>query len=93
MISRTFRRIFRKKALYLFYCIHKKHADMAQQTSYYPCENCKFRAHYDKDPKSFLGRFWRWHIGFCPGWKNYFTHQDEQTKAALREKYKFKKYQ
>lgn len=33
---------------------------MAQQTSY-PCENCKFRAHYDKDPKSFLGRFWRWH--------------------------------
>lgn len=70
----------------------KNHADMAQQTSY-PCENCKFRAHYDKDPKSLLGRFWRWHIGFCPGWKNYFTHQDEPTKAALREKYNFKKYQ
>ena len=58
---------------------------MAQQT--YPCENCRFRAQYDKNPKSFLGRFWRWHIGFCPGWKAYFTHQDEQTKAALREKY------
>ena len=59
----------------------------------YPCENCKFRAHYDKDPKSFLGRFWRWHINFCPGWKAYFTHQDEATKAALREKYEFQKYQ
>ena len=31
------------------------------------CENCKFRAHYDKKPKSALGRFWRWHINFCPG--------------------------
>ena len=37
---------------------------MAEQK--YPCENCKFRAHYDKD---------------------------EETKAALREKYSFKKYQ
>ena len=59
----------------------------------YPCENCKFRAHYDKDPKSVLGRFWRWHINFCPGFKAYFTHQDEDTKAALREKYDFRKYQ
>jgi hypothetical protein len=39
-----------------------------------------------------MGRFWRWHIGFCPGWKAYFTNQDEQTKAALREKYGFDKY-
>ena len=59
----------------------------------YPCENCKFRASYDKNPKSFKGRFWRWHINFCPGWKAFFTHQDEETKAALREKYNFLKYQ
>ena len=64
---------------------------MAQQTSY-PCETCRFRAQYDRDPKSLLGRFWRWHINFCPGWKSYFTHQDEQTRAALREKYIFEKY-
>lgn len=37
---------------------------MAQQTTSYPCENCKFRAKYDENPK-----------------------------AALREKYNFKKYQ
>ncbi len=37
------------------------------------CKNCKFRAHYDKKPNSLLGRFWRWHINFCPGWKAYFT--------------------
>ncbi len=64
---------------------------MAEQK--YPCENCKLRAHYDKNPKSAIGRFWRWHINFCPDFKGYFTHQDEETKAALREKYNFKKYQ
>ena len=26
----------------------------------YPCENCKLRAAYDKNPKSLIGRFWRW---------------------------------
>lgn len=62
------------------------------QTQKFPCENSKFRAHYDKNPQSLLGRFWRWHINFCPGWKGYFTNQDEATKAALREKYDFKKY-
>ena len=58
----------------------------------YPCENCKLRAKYDQAPKAFAGRLWRWHIGFCPGWKNYFTHQDEDVKAVLREKYDFRKY-
>ena len=26
----------------------------------YPCENCKLRAAYDKNPKSLVGRFWCW---------------------------------
>ena len=57
------------------------------------CKNCKIRAQYDKDPKSLLGRFWRWHINFCPGWKAYFTSQSEEKKAELRAKYQFTKYQ
>ena len=44
------------------------------------CENCKFRAHYDKKPNSMLGRFWRWHINFCPGWKGYFTSRTPRKK-------------
>lgn len=59
----------------------------------YMCENCKFRAHYDKKPKSPLGRFWRWHINFCPGWKAYFKSLSAEQKQALRDKYKFTKYQ
>lgn len=47
----------------------------------------------DSNPKSFMGRFWRWHINFCPGWKAYFTAQSEEKKAELREKYNFTRYQ
>ena len=36
------------------------------------CSDCSLRAKYDKNPKSFMGKFWRWHINFCPGWKAYF---------------------
>jgi len=57
------------------------------------CEDCKFRAHYDEKPNSALGKFWRWHINFCPGWKSYFTRQSEEKKAELRKKYNFNKYQ
>jgi hypothetical protein len=57
------------------------------------CENCKFRAYYDAKPTSLLGRFWRWHINFCPGFKSYFTSQTDEKKAELRERYHFDKYQ
>ena len=57
------------------------------------CENCKFRAHYDRKPQSALGRFWRWHINFCPGWRRYFKAQSPERQAELRNKYNFIKYQ
>ena len=52
-----------------------------------PCANCKLRARYDKNPKSFLGRFWRWHIGFCPGWKCYMNTLSEEERKAYKTKY------
>ncbi|MBR4553685.1 MAG: hypothetical protein IKO20_08230 [Bacteroidaceae bacterium] len=57
------------------------------------CENCKFRAYYDRKPSSPLGRLWRWHINFCPGWKAYFTSQFDEKKEELRRRYAFTKYQ
>ena len=52
----------------------------------YPCENCKLRAAYDKNPKSLIGRFWRWQINFCPSWRGYFksktkSNSDEWNKV------------
>nr|WP_321498752.1 hypothetical protein [uncultured Methanolobus sp.] len=57
------------------------------------CGNCKLRLKYDEKPKSFLGRFWRWHINFCPGWKKYFTSLPREEKSEVAAKYDFKKYQ
>lgn len=55
------------------------------------CENCSIRAKYDKNPKSLVGKFWRWHINFCPGWKGYINSLDEEKKQLLKEKYQLKK--
>ena len=55
-----------------------------------PCANCKLRANYDKKPKSLLGRFWRWHIGFCPGWKGYMSSLSEEERQLMIEKYNLK---
>ena len=57
------------------------------------CANCKLRAKYDQKPTSLVGRFWRWHINFCPGWKAYFTALPAEKQDALRKQYQFSKYQ
>jgi len=57
------------------------------------CANCKLRAKYDQKPTSLVGRFWRWHINFCPGWKAYFTALPAEKQDELRKQYQFTKYQ
>jgi hypothetical protein len=54
------------------------------------CGDCPLRAKYDQKPKSFAGRFWRWHINFCPGWKAYFFSLTPDEKALIREQYHYK---
>lgn len=35
------------------------------------CENCPLRAKAEARPKSLMGRLWKWHTTWCPGWKAY----------------------
>ena len=56
------------------------------------CDSCPWRAKYDKNPKSILGRLWRWHAGWCPGWKKHITSLPDEERNALAEKYRLKKY-
>ena len=56
------------------------------------CENCNFRAKYDNNPKSLLGRLWRWHAGWCPGWKSYMNSLSEEKRNSLAEKYDLSKF-
>lgn len=53
------------------------------------CNHCPIRANYDKNPKSFMGRLWRWHINFCQGWKKYFKSLSPDGQDELRRKYHF----
>lgn len=52
------------------------------------CEECKLRGKYDQNPTSMVGKFWRWHINFCPGWKRYMKSLDKDKKTEIAAKYK-----
>ena len=56
------------------------------------CENCGFRAKYDNNSRSFLGRIWRWHATWCPGWKAYMLSLSDDERIKLAKKYDMKKY-
>jgi hypothetical protein len=53
------------------------------------CATCSFRAKYDEKPKSLLGRIWRWHVNFCPGWRGYMKSLPDDEKKVIIEKYNF----
>jgi hypothetical protein len=52
------------------------------------CEICGLRARYDKNPRSLLARLWKWHIGWCPGWKSYIRSLPEEEQRKLLEHYR-----
>ncbi len=56
------------------------------------CNNCEMRAKYDRNPKSFAGRFWRWHINFCPGWKAYMKSIPAEERQQIATNYNQKKF-
>lgn len=56
------------------------------------CPDCNFRKKYDDRPKSILGRVWRWHANWCPGWIQYMTSLPDDDRKTLAENYNMKKY-
>ena len=57
------------------------------------CENCNLRARYDQNPRSIIGRLWRWHINWCPGWKRYITSLPDEDRNRISRTYNMKKNQ
>lgn len=51
------------------------------------CRNCAMRAKYDAKPRSLVGRIWRWHIGFCPGWKAFMKSLSPDERSEWEKKY------
>jgi hypothetical protein len=56
------------------------------------CETCWFRGRYDRKAQSLLGRLWRWHAGWCPGWKGYLNSLPEDERSRLAEHYGLVKF-
>jgi hypothetical protein len=47
----------------------------------FACETCSIRKKAEANPETLMARLWRWHTGWCPGWKAYQAHLAEQAKA------------
>ncbi len=43
------------------------------------CAECGMRKRAEKNPKSIISRIWKWHTGWCPGWKAYQKELAEQA--------------
>jgi hypothetical protein len=56
------------------------------------CADCEFRAKYDNRPTSVLGRMWRWHAGWCPGWRQYMESLPAEGRIEIATRYRLKKY-
>ena len=62
---------------------------MAQEHN---CPDCAFRKKYDTNRKSLLGRLWRWHTNWCPGWKAYMASIPDEQRREIAEHYDMKKF-
>ena len=56
------------------------------------CPSCPMRRRYDENPRSLIGRFWRWHAGWCPGFRGYITSLPDEERREIAERYGLKKY-
>ena len=52
------------------------------------CAHCRWRAKYDQNPKSFLGRLWKFHTRFCPGWRAYLASLSDEERATVEQRYR-----
>lgn len=52
---------------------------MSSSEETFECETCLIRKKSEANPKSLMAWLWRWHTGWCPGWKKYQEHLAKQT--------------
>ena len=56
------------------------------------CADCDFRHKYDEAPRSILGRLWRWHTNWCPGWKAYMRELPTDERRRIADLYGMERY-
>ncbi len=48
----------------------------------FACESCDLGRRAEGNPRSLMARVWRWHTGWCPGWKAYQAYLAEERASA-----------
>jgi len=43
------------------------------------CERCLLKRYSDRNPASLIAKIWKWHTGWCPGWKAYQKSLQENS--------------
>ncbi len=46
------------------------------------CATCGIRMRAEQNPTAFMSRLWKWHTGWCPGWKAYQKELAAQGNAS-----------
>jgi len=55
----------------------------------YICDKCPFKKFAERHPANLLIRLWRWHTGWCPGWRAYqkkLARRQQTEEPILQEK-------
>ena len=52
------------------------------------CATCRIRQRAEANPESFMSRLWKWHTGWCPGWKAYVNSLPDERRAEVIKKYR-----
>ncbi len=52
---------------------------MTEEKKEAKCATCPMRLKAEQNPKSFGARLWKWHTGWCPGWKAYQASLQEEA--------------
>ncbi len=56
--------------------------ETAMEPKQHHCETCRLRKLAERKPQSLIARIWRWHTGWCPGWKAYQRSLEEAEKKS-----------
>jgi len=60
------------------YLKRDKENNMVEMIEEPKCATCPMRLKAEEKPNSLMARFWRWHTGWCPGWKAYQEYLEKQ---------------
>jgi hypothetical protein len=58
---------------------------MSKKPADYSCASCPWRGYAERKPASILARLWKWHTGWCPGWKAYQRALEGERAAGSSE--------